>query len=252
MFTKSGILKILIGLSALVLIGLAVIYFYYNEDKPTGKRGPEAEQLTQKMFDAINYEAWQEVDYIAWNFADRQQYVWDKNRHLVQVKWGDTEVLLDPNEISGVAIVDGVTLSDDESYDTIKKAWDFFNNDSFWLNAPALAKQPGTTRSVVTAENGDKELLITYTSGGSTPGDSYLWKLDENGRPVSYKMWVQIIPVGGMEFTWEDWMDMGNGAMIATKHVNPAFTLNLTGIKTGSSFTDFGFETDPFAAISRK
>jgi hypothetical protein len=252
MFTKSGILKILIGLSAVVLIGFGAIYFFNNEDKPTGKRGPEAEQLTQKMFDAIGYEAWQEIDYIAWNFADRQQYVWDKKRHLVQVKWGDTEVLLDPSEVSGVAIVDGVTLSEEESYNTIKKAWDFFNNDSFWLNAPALARQPGTTRSVVTTEGGDKQLLITYTSGGSTPGDSYLWELDENGRPVSYKMWVKIIPVGGVGFTWEGWKDLGNGAMLATKHVGPGFTLHLTDIKTGENYTDFGFENDPFAAIARK
>ena len=122
MFTKSGILKILIGLSAIVLIGFGAIYFFNNEDKPTGNRGPEAEQLTQKMFDAIGYEAWQEIDYIAWNFADRQQYVWDKKRHLVQVKWGDTEVLLDPSEVSGLAIVDGVRLGEDESYNTIKKA----------------------------------------------------------------------------------------------------------------------------------
>ena len=114
MFSKSCLLKVLIGMSAFVLLGLAGLYFYYNEAKPDGKTGPEAEQLTQKMLDAINDEAWQEVEYIAWNFADRQQYLWDKKRHLVRVRWADTEVLLDPNEISGIAYVDKKEISGDE------------------------------------------------------------------------------------------------------------------------------------------
>ena len=65
-------------------------------------------------------------------------------------------------------------------------------------------------------------------------------------------MWVKIIPVGGVGFTWEGWKDLGNGAMFATKHVGPGFTLHLTDIKTGENYTDFGFENDPFAAIARK
>jgi len=251
MFTKSGLLKIVIGISAFVLIGLAALYFYHNEGKPTGKRGPAAEQLTNKMWDAINADAWNEIKYIAWNFADRQQYVWDKERHLVQVKWKDTEVFLDPNNITGTASINGEILKGEEASATIKQAWDFFNNDSFWLNAPANAKQTGTTRSIVNGEGGKEQLLVTYTSGGTTPGDSYLWKLDQNGRPLSYKMWVKIIPVGGMEFTWEDWKDVGNGAMISTKHVNPAFTLHLTDIKIGDTYTDFGFDTDPFEELVR-
>ncbi len=252
MFSKSGLLKAVIGLSLVVLVGIAFIYFKYNEKMPTGNQGPEAEQLAQKMLTAVNNEAWEGINYIAWNFADRQQYLWDKQRHLVQVKWGETKVLLDPNEVAGVAYINGEKLPDDESYDTVKQAWDFFNNDSFWLNAPTLIKQPGTVRSVVTTEEGDKQLMVTYTTGGTTPGDSYLWKLDENGRPVSYKMWVKIIPVGGMEFTWDNWKDLGNGAMISTTHVNPAFTLELTDIKTGDNYTDFGLEADPFELIARK
>lgn len=248
---KSCLLKGIIAFSSLVLIAMAVVYFFYHESKPTGKAGPEAEQLTQKMFDAINEEAWQTVEYISWNFADRQQYIWDRKRNLVQVKWSGAEVLLNPKDMSGIAIAEGKKVEGEKTKEFLKKAWDLFNNDSFWLNAPAMAKHPGTSRSVVTTENGEKQLMVTYTSGGTTPGDSYLWKLDKNGRPVSYKMWVKIIPVGGMEFTWEGWKDIGNGAMLSSTHVSSLFTLQLTDIKIGNSYTDFGFDSDPFAEIVR-
>jgi hypothetical protein len=47
----------------------------------------------------------------------------------------------------------------------------------------------GTTRSLVKNEDKTNGLLVSYASGGVTPGDAYLWKLDANGLPQSYKMW---------------------------------------------------------------
>jgi len=251
--TKSGCLYLLVGMSSFVLLAMVALYFYLNESKPSGNSGPEAEQLTQKMMEAINVEAWDDVKYIAWDFGGRHQHLWDKERHLAKVSWGENTILINPSTVTGVAYVNGVKLDNKEEADKlVKTAWGYFINDSFWLNAPSLAKQPGTTRSVVTGEDGDKQLLITYTSGGATPGDSYLWKLDENGRPVSYKMWVSIIPVGGVEFSWDNWKAMDNGAMISTTHVGPGFTLELTDIRTGVSGEDFGLEVDPFTEIAVK
>ena len=76
----------------------------------------------------------------------------------------------------------------------IQTAQHFFNNDSFWLVAPYKVFEQGVERRIVDYD-GKKPLLVTYTSGGSTPGDSYLWILDENGFPTSYKMWVSLIPL---------------------------------------------------------
>jgi len=250
-FTKTGCLIAIIGVSAVILIGLAGFYMFYNEDKPQGKSGPDAEQLAQKMLTAINDEAWQEVKYVTWNFAGRHQYLWDKERHLVQIKWDNNMVLLNPNTVEGIAYNDGVEIAKEDGDKMVKDAWDYFINDSFWLNAPSLVKQPGTVRSIVTAEDGEQQLMVTYTSGGSTPGDSYLWKLDESGRPLSYQMWVKIIPVGGTEFTWEGWTEMPNGAMLSTIHKGPGFTLELTDIKTGENYTEFGLDIDPFIPILR-
>jgi hypothetical protein len=45
----------------------------------------------------------------------------------------------------------------------------------------------------------NQALLITYASG-STPGDSYMWFVDQNYRPKAWRMWG-IIPV--------DWKQLG-------------------------------------------
>ena len=30
--------------------------------------------------------------------------------------------------------------------------------------------------------------MVTYTKGGTTPGDTYVWLFDEKGNPKSFKM----------------------------------------------------------------
>jgi hypothetical protein len=59
-------------------------------------------------------------------------------------------------------------LTGSDKTDAIKTANDYFNND-FWLIAPFKLRDPGTSRSIVMQD--EKEaLMVTYTSGGSTPG----------------------------------------------------------------------------------
>jgi hypothetical protein len=84
---------------------------------------------------------------------------------------------------------------------------------------------PGTTREVVVEEDGREALLVHYSSGGVTPGDSYLWELNADGLPVAWRMWVNIIPVGGLRFTWEDWEGGTNSPKIAQEHVGALFSV---------------------------
>ncbi|UOY06688.1 hypothetical protein L0P88_22545 [Muricauda sp. SCSIO 64092] len=227
------ILKILgIGLGSVILIGL-IFGIIAHEALPEGRTGPEADRLAQKMLDALNHEKYSQTRYLEWSYqGGRNQYKWDKELGLCQVKWDDHEVDLNlskPNESK--VIKKGEPLPKDEGKAIVEKALTYFNNDSFWLVAPYKVFDAGTTRSIVVLEDGTEGLLITYNSGGTTPGDSYLWELNPNGFPNSYKMWVKIIPIGGLEASWDDWMEVESGAFLPKSHKLGPITLSMGDVK---------------------
>ncbi|MEL6988023.1 MAG: hypothetical protein AAGK97_09340, partial [Bacteroidota bacterium] len=225
-----------------------IFYLIKNEKVPTGKEGPAAEALTDKMFQAINKSAWETTPYITWNFADRNQYVWDKINHNVEVRSGTSRVLLNTKRVDGIAYDNEVEVTGDKANKLIQKAWSNFCNDSFWLNAPSKARDPGTSRYLVNTKDGKEALMIKYNSGGVTPGDTYLWFLDETGLPTSYKMWVKIIPIGGVEWGWNDWLTLNDGAKVSSLHKG-LFDIQIKDLKAGNTLQELGAPSDLFAKL---
>ncbi len=207
----------LIGFSGLFLLGL-ISYFILDEPLPEGESGKEAEQIADKMLNALNKDAWDSTEYIAWTFPGNHEYQWFKSKDSVIVKWDDFTVHLNTQTAKGI-VKSEEALEQKDSLEIIDKAYRFFINDSFWLIAPFKVRDPGTSRKMV-KHNGKDALLVTYSSGGVTPGDSYLWILDDDYRPKAWKLWVEIIPIGGIEFSWEAW-ENANGALISTVHKGP-------------------------------
>ncbi|MEL6923768.1 MAG: hypothetical protein AAFO94_06940, partial [Bacteroidota bacterium] len=240
-------LAIILGV---LLVAFAIAYLIFNEPLPTGKKGPEADALARKMLMAVDKDGWDTTTVVQWSFMGLHDYLWDKDRNLVQITWSDKKVLLDPDEISGKAWENGVEQSEEDAAATVRTAWNYWCNDSFWFNAVVKCFDPGTSRSIVTMEDGSEALLVSYDSGGVTPGDSYLWILDENGLPKSWKMWVKIIPIGGVEFSWEQWKTLPTGAKVASLHDGAVFDLEISEIKGAHSLEAFGLTADPFAPIA--
>ena len=214
-------MRIFKGLAIVLFVGVLVIVgaaYFMSEPRPEGEAVPEADELAHKMEVAIHKEAWDRTGAVRWSFFEKHHYVWDRTRDLVEVRWGDTRVLLRTGDKTGrVWGKDGeVTGEDAES--AISTAYKFWINDSFWLNPIAKLFDPGVTREIVTEEDGQQGLLVSYTSGGVTPGDAYLWNVDPDGLPVRWRMWVSIIPVGGVSMTWESWTELSTGALISTEH----------------------------------
>ena len=149
-----------------------------------------------------------------------------------QQKWNDYTAKLNLHNKSLSSITrEKNKLTTKEEKELLQTAFDYFNNDSFWLVAPFKVFDKGTKREIVTLENGKEALLVSYTIGGSTPGDSYLWVLQPNGIPKSYKMWVSIIPVGGIKASWENWKMMKSGILLSTEHKLGPITLYMGTIK---------------------
>ena len=94
----------------------------------------------------------------------------------------------------------------------------------------------GVERRLVKTEDGTKALLVTHTSGGVTPGDSYLWLLDEAYRPTAFKMWVSIIPIGGVKATWEEYKTI-EGVPFATLHQMGPLSLFIKNLEGASKRT---------------
>lgn len=239
--------KLLLTLGALVVV-VFIVYLIADEPLPEGKRGPEAEALAEKMMQAVGAESWAEITYISWTFRKANHYVWDKKNHVAQVKWDDYEVVIDLNTVTGKGLKAGVDLEGEELNSAVQTAWSFWCNDSFWLNAPVKAMDPGTIRKVVEGEDGKSNLLVQYESGGVTPGDAYLWILDDQHRPIAYKMWVSIIPIGGLKATWSEWREF-DGAWLATEHKLGPIDIPVENIRIGAGPSDFDLPSDYFTSL---
>lgn len=184
--------------------------------QPEGQPGKKAENLADSMLKALNYEQFQAASEISWTFAGKHHYRWNKTENRVQVQWEDYTVQLDPETKSGTARQADTELQGSALKEAIQTAWEYYANDSFWIFAPFKVRDPGTSRGFVQLEEG-KGLLVHYQSGGVTPGDSYLWVLDDSFRPKYWRMWVDIVPVPGLKFSWENWQEY-NGVWIAGNH----------------------------------
>lgn len=216
--------KIIGVLVVLLVVTFLVIFFSKNEALPTGEKGEKAEELAQKMLIAINHEAFENAELLEWSFRGTNSYKWYKQEGKVVVSWNENKVILNTNSPEQSEVyVKGEKVTNNE---LINKAQGYFNNDSFWLIAPHKIMDNGVERSIVKVNDKDA-LMVTYTSGGTTPGDSYLWMLNENYFPTSYKMWTNIIPIGGVEATWSDWKDTEAGFKLPTKHTANLFDLSI-------------------------
>lgn len=218
-------------LPTLLLFGF--IYLKYNEPMPQAIVSNEADILAKKMLDALDYERYISTNYIEFTFKGRQHYKWQKSENTCEVRWSDFKVDLNLKNINKSKVfVANQAYEGLNKQKLIKKAHDYFNNDTFWLVAPYKVFDPETERKLVITEENNQALLVTYNSGGTTPGDSYLWHLDKSGMPKSYKMWVQILPIEGLEATWNNWITTSTGTKLPTSHKLLFLDLEITNLKT--------------------
>lgn len=228
--------KIIIGVIVFLtlpsIIFFGFVYFKYNEDLPTGVQGEQADALANKMLNSLNYEAFKNTNYIEWAFRNRHFYKWNKAKNTCDVYWKEYKVRLDLNNPSNnKAYVHSFKVDGELAIELIEKGAKYFNNDSFWLVAPYKVFDKGTERRLVTLENSENALLVTYKSGGTTPGDSYMWLLDASGKPKSFKMWTSLLPINGLEATWTDWTTTQSGAQLPVFHKMFIFGLEINHLK---------------------
>ena len=194
--------KVILALTA-IAVGLVLVIQWVSKPLPESITGPEADGLARDVQEALNITGYEALGEIEFRFRDHH-YLWNKSEEHVLVSWKNYEVDLLLSDVENSKILQGG--KDSNRSDLIEKAKAYFYNDSYWLVAPFKFFDPGVVRSLVETDNGSKALLITHTSGGVTPGDSYLWYFDENLIPTRFELWVSIIPIKGVSATWSSWV----------------------------------------------
>jgi hypothetical protein len=234
MFKK--ILKITIGVIIFLtlpsLLYLGYLFLKYDEELPHGIEGESAEVLAVNMLDALNYSAYQKTSYIEWTFRNKHHYKWEKAKNVCTVYWKEYKVILNFDDLDNSRVyVHNFTVSNERRAEILEAAISYFYNDSFWLVAPYKIYDTGAERRLVSLDNGGEALLVTHTLGGETPGDSYLWIMDESGKPVAFKMWASILPFKGLEVSWDDWITTESGAQLPASHKYLFFGLDMGNVK---------------------
>ena len=215
--TSKIILKIAAILISIAAILFLAVYLKYNSTLPKGIKGEKASTLAFNISKSIGYEAYEHTNFISWN-VNGYFYKWNKKNKVVDVKWGKNHVLYNQNEPQKSILISPKNSAPKIIKKLITKAESKFNNDSFWLVAPFKLFDKGVELSYIEASKTENaSLLVTYKSGGTTPGDSYQWFVDEKFVPTHFKMWVQIIPIGGVPAIWTNWKTMQPGFKLAHK-----------------------------------
>jgi hypothetical protein len=240
---------VLLGLLLLVGAGVAVLYLNLRHPLPAGSSGPAADALAHAIERAVDTDAFARTGAVRWTWRRNRAHLWDRTRNLSRQRWGEHEVLLDVHRRNGRAFTGGQEVLGDDTQKLLDNAYKRFINDSFWLNPLPKLFDPGVTRSVVPHEGRDA-LLIRYATGGVTPGDSYLWILDENQRPRAWRMWVSILFIPGVEMTWDGWTRVPTGAWISTSHrLAGREVLSISDVTAASTLAELEPGADPFARL---
>ena len=242
--------RALVAVLALGLVLFAGLYLSQRHPLPTASEGDAAEALARRINTAVRADAWARTGAIRWTAPDGGRHLWDRARNLARYEKGGLRVLVDLGARRGLAWQDGHKLQGPARHRAVERAWARWANDSFWLNPVPKMFDDGVRRGLVHDDDGRDALLVTYTLGGVTPGDRYLWRVDGGGRPRAWRMWVSILPIPGLEATWAAWITLPTGAMVATEHRVAGLTLRLRDIAAAESLAALEGATDPFAPLA--
>lgn len=208
------------------------------------KLSPEM-KLVKEVEEATNQQAWNENNWKSWSFADRRHYVWDAGTGRIRLQFEEYEILFQQDSVqNGKVFYQGQALLDSTKTEILERGWAAFCNDSFWLNAPGKLRDPGVKLTRKDSAS-IKRLEVQYSSGGVTPGDSYLWYIDSDGLPYMYEMWVSNIREPGFAATWDGWKEV-NKALVSTMHEMEGFTLVVDSVQLGRSYEEIGWTHNPF------
>jgi hypothetical protein len=239
------------SLAAVALLALGfVAQLAVGRPLPAGEEGPEAEALAGRLADALGADAWARTGAIEFTVGDHR-YLWDRERNLVRYEDDRGVVLTEGWRPLGRAFRDGVEFGGSAKDRRVRAAHAWFVNDSFWAFAPFKAYDAGARRALVETESGPA-LLVSYPTGGVTPGDAYLWEIGPDGVPTAWRIWASVLPVfKGVRAEWTDWTLLSTGARVADVRRLGPIDIRLQDVRAAATLAELVPGEDPFAPLFR-
>ncbi len=139
-------------------------------------------ELASKVLLAIGGRtAWEETEYIRWNFFGSRRHIWNKKTNDVVIEGLRDSFIIKMNldRMEGSVILNGKELSKTDSLDKyLTKGKEMWINDSYWLFMPFKLKDPGVSLHYLgsdTTKNGNlaEKIELTFEQVGVTPDNKY-------------------------------------------------------------------------------
>ena len=185
----------------IVTLGLLLSLGAQGADIPAGQPGEAAEALAQKIQEKNGLLEFQTTGALSFTFMGKDEIFWDRGRNLVEVSWkgmvNHYKVQFSTENHSHALVFKNekfLSSSHKELKKLVTEAYGKFVNDTFWLNPAFHFYSQGTHRELVQGN----QLKVFYESGGVTPGDTYVYTVDDEGLITYINMWVSIIPIKGI------------------------------------------------------
>lgn len=196
---------------------------------PPAVADPGARALAGSVLDAMGgADAWASTRVVRWDFFGRRLLYWDRGTGDVRIE-ADTDdgsyvVLTNVVDGGGSVWRDGTALEGEELTDWLRRGYEIWINDSYWMFMPYKLLDPGVTlRSVGagTTEAGAAAsvLELTFDGVGVTPRNKYHVLVGDDSGLV--EEWAFFADRDDAEprfrSPWNDWRRFGR-ILLATDH----------------------------------
>lgn len=159
-----------------------------------------ADSVAMRAYEAVGGPAvWKTIRYLRFDFGNEAggesrmfaHHLWDRFTGDYRVEWSqgpDTSivVLMNVNDRSGRAYINGVEADTSVANPMVDRAYRRYINDSYWMLSPVKLFDPGVTRTYVAdSSSADFDVIkLSFGDVGLTPGDQYWLWVDTNDGMV--------------------------------------------------------------------
>lgn len=230
--------KGLFALASLLVVLISLLLVSSRKSLPASRPGEDAERLASEVENRVGKAGWEKLAAVSFYFVPGGR------AHFADLRRGFTEVAFAKSSNQylvqyvkdgrGIVYKNRKLVSGQEAQDVIQQAIKFSINDMYWLNPFVQMRAPGAVRKITE----DGQLVIHYPEGGITPGDTYVIHSGPDGLPDHWKLWVSVLPLKGMQFTFEDWREISPGVRVSLMHRSFFKDVEMREVRAFSSYPD--------------